>query len=425
MKPGAHLQSVIVLIEKLLSTSTPADHLLNHYFRKNRYIGSKDRQTITHTFYDILRKILFFNEIINRYTPELSSLQEKSRYIVLSYLFLKKKDISAVFNGDNYHPSPLTFMEQQFLSFLARYDIDSTPVCFRYNLPPWLYEKLKDYQNFQELAFALNQSAPLDLRVNTLKTTREEVLAHLKDIKAEPTPLSPIGIRIIERLSFTNHFLWKKGHIEIQDEGSQLLSLLVDAKPGMTVLDLCAGAGGKTLAMAACMKNKDKIIACDILPWRLERSKKRLRRAGVYNVELCLLDIKGYQWLKRQQNRFDRILIDAPCSGVGTLRRNPDLVLRLQEQDLIEITEKQKKLLDQVKTLVALKGRVIYGTCSLLTEENENIIKNFINASSNYRLLDIPLNLSVGSLEPNALKLNPYHHQTDGFFGAVLERMSC
>ncbi len=231
------------------------------------------------------------------------------------------------------------------------------PLSVRLNIPAWILPRLEaTFGDETEAAVsALNQPAPLDLRVNTLKTTRNQVLKQLaaEGFEAVPTPWSPVGIRLKERRPLSGHDLWKKGEIEVQDEGSQLLALLVDAQPSMAVIDYCAGAGGKTLAMAATMENRGRIVATDTAGWRLDRSRERLRRAGVNNVEFrSLEDEATVKWLKRQAARFDRVFADVPCSGSGTWRRNPDLKRRFSEKDLEELVVKQQFILGRAASLV-------------------------------------------------------------------------
>jgi 16S rRNA (cytosine967-C5)-methyltransferase len=301
------------------------------------------------------------------------------------------------------------------------------------NIPAWTIPYLEKTlgSQLEEAVHALNQPAPLDLRVNTLKTTREAVLMQLQaeGFEATPTPWSPMGIRLIERRPLSGHDLWKQGDIEVQDEGSQLLALLADAKSGMAVVDFCAGAGGKTLAMAATMQNRGRIVATDVAGWRLDRSRERLRRAGVNNVEFRGLEEEAtIKWLKRQAGRFDRVLVDAPCSGSGTWRRNPDLKRRFCQQDLEELVVKQQQILERAAPLVKEGGRLIYATCSLFFEENTSQVKKFLEAHCDFRLLPIgeiwtSLFGTPCPMAGDTLQLTPHLHGVDGFFIAVLERI--
>src|SRR6185369_3433163 len=320
-------------------------------------------------------------------------------------------------------------------------------------------------------------AASTDLRVNTIKATREEAIAALKaeGIVAAPTTLSPVGLRVHGRPPLATLQCFKDGLIEVQDEGSQLVALLADARPGMRVADFCAGAGGKTLAIAAQMKNKGKIVACDVLEGRIERAAVRFNRAGVHNVERKALSSERDQWVKRHAGTFDRVLVDAPCTGTGTWRRNPDAKWKLSPEDLTELAEIQRNILDSAWRLVKPGGRLIYATCSLLAEENEAQVEAFLSEHADFRLVPAgevwrevigtdfpnpsahPRNHStvIPACEPGSidgaefatavdpgseagvtsgdgagsgalsatLSLTPAQHGTDGFFAAVLERV--
>ena len=259
-------------------------------------------------------------------------------------------------------------------------DHPSMPSAVRLEVPDWLFSRIG-----QAELRALQEPAPLDLRVNLLKATREEARAALaaEGSEAAPTPLSPWGLRIEGRRQVTTGPAFRAGLVEIQDEGSQLVAALVDARPGTRVADLCAGAGGKTLALAMTMQNRGQLVACDISAARLDGAVRRLRRAGVHNVERHLLE-PGDKWIKRRAKSFDRVLVDAPCTGTGTWRRNPDARLRLAEADLAELLPKQVLLLDQAASLVRTGGRLVYATCSLLAEENEDQVTAFLSRHSDF-----------------------------------------
>jgi 16S rRNA (cytosine967-C5)-methyltransferase len=281
---------------------------------------------------------------------------------------------------------------------------------------------------------ALRVEAPLDLRVNTLKTTPEEARAALAldGVETKPTALSPLGLRAQGRPPLANLASFKSGLIEVQDEGSQLAALLVDARPGMRVADFCAGAGGKTLAMAAAMENKGRIVACDVLQGRVERAATRLQRAGAHNVERRGLTSERDPWVKRHAGGFERVLVDAPCSGMGTWRRNPDAKWKLTPDYLKELLDLQQRILDSAARLVKGGGRLIYATCSLLPEENEAQIERFLAQHADFAVLPMAdvWRDSIGRHKDAApcpagdayLRLTPAQHGTDGFFVAVLPR---
>lgn len=265
---------------------------------------------------------------------------------------------------------------------------------------------------------------PLDLRVNPLKSTREAMLRQIKalGLMAEATKLSPHGIRLQERLSLARLPWLKTGEIAIQDEGSQLVAQLVGARPGERVVDFCAGAGGKTLAMAAQMMNKGHVVACDINEARLKRCAERLRGAGIHNVETRVLGSETDRWVKRHKGGFDRVLVDAPCSGTGTWRRNPDARWRAPELGLEGLVALQARILASAARLVKPGGRLVYATCSLLCEENEAQVAAFLAAHPAFRV--VPLGEAAPQLagDGDHLSLTPARHETDGFFAAILHR---
>jgi 16S rRNA (cytosine967-C5)-methyltransferase len=304
------------------------------------------------------------------------------------------------------------------------------PEAVRYEVPDWLLPRLiarfGDHLA-QEMA-ALAQPAPLDLRVNPLKGDRNKARAALaaEGWQAEPTPLSPWGLRIQGRRPVTAGPAFQSGLVEIQDEGSQLVALITGAEPGMRVVDWCAGAGGKTLALAAMMRNRGQIIACDVSAPRLDAAVRRLRRAGVHNVERHLLE-PGDKWAKRRAGAFDRVLVDVPCTGTGTWRRNPDARQRLNEADLHELLPRQAGILHTAQSLVRKGGRLVYATCSLLAEENEAQVTAFLHSHPDFAIVPASQAWPPGTPSPatgDFLFLTPARNNTDGFFSAVLERIA-
>ena len=292
------------------------------------------------------------------------------------------------------------------------------PEAVRLEIPEWAEGPLRRRfgNDFAAEMAATLLPPPLDLRVNPMRTTRAAVLRGLQGlgIAAEPTGLAPFGIRIAERLALTRLAGLKTGEIEIQDEGSQLVAGLVEARPGDRVVDFCAGAGGKTLALAAAMQNRGKLVACDVNEARLRRAAERLRRAGLHNVETRVLASETDKWVKRHKLGFDRVLIDAPCSGTGTWRRNPDARWRAPELGLAGLVALQGRILASAARLVKPGGRLVYATCSVLHEENEAQVVGFLAATPGFRL--------VPQAGRDFLSLTPLRHGTDGFFAAVLER---
>jgi 16S rRNA (cytosine967-C5)-methyltransferase len=308
-------------------------------------------------------------------------------------------------------------------------DRNALPLAVRANLPDWLAEKLIDLLGADEtlaLAEALNTPAPVDLRVNTFKAKREEVQTRLAEegFETAPTPYSPVGLRRADRSPLFKTKAFAEGWFEVQDEGSQLISLLVEAKRRESVVDFCAGAGGKTLHLGASMANTGAVYALDNAEWRLEKIKPRLKRSGLQNVRTIAIRDEHDPRVKRLGGKMDRVLVDAPCSGTGTLRRNPDIKWR--SIDLARINTMQSAILDAASALVKPGGRVVYATCSILREENEDVVAQFLAAHPGFRLVpanDILERRGVGlRMEGPYLRLYPHRQNTDGFFAAVLER---
>ena len=380
----------------------PADAVANDFFRARRFIGSGDRRDISERVWRVLRSRRRLGWWLGDHAT--------SRLLVAASLLLEGVRYAAVaeaFSGGRFAPAQLSRSEQAMLRRLEGHALEhpSMPSAMRLEVPDWLFSRIG-----QAELRALQEPAPLDLRVNLLKATREEARAALaaEGLEAAPTPLSPWGLRIEGRRQVTTGPAFRAGLVEIQDEGSQLVAALVDARPGTRVADLCAGAGGKTLALAMTMQNRGQLVACDISAARLDGAVRRIRRAGVHNVERHLLE-PGDKWIKRRAKSFDRVLVDAPCTGTGTWRRNPDARLRLAEADLAELLPKQVLLLDQAASLVRTGGRLVYATCSLLAEENEDQVTAFLSRHSDFAQGDV-------------LVLTPARNGTDGFFAAILER---
>ncbi|RUT25958.1 rRNA cytosine-C5-methylase [Asaia sp. W19] len=427
MTPAARLSAAIDLLCAIeAAPRRPADATANAYFRDRRYIGGGDRRVISARIWDVLRQWRrlhwHLRDIPGGPSP---------RTLCAASLILGGEEIGTVrslFNGERFAQSHLTSREDAALAALNGRELNhpDMPGPVRLEYPDWLHPYLVRAFGDQldaEMA-ALDGAAPLDLRVNLLKGHRDEAIRSLRNeqILAAPSPLSPWGLRLQGRQNVTATQSFREGLIEIQDEGSQLIVGTLDAKPGERVVDFCAGAGGKTLAIAMSMENKGQIVACDVSSPRLEGAVKRLRRAGVHNVERHLLT-SGDKWVKRRAGAFDRVLVDAPCSGTGTWRRNPDARIRLVEQDILELKVKQADILDRASSLVKPGGRLVYATCSLLPEENEAQVTAFLARNDQFERV-----AAGGEMLPEALRgesgfaLTPLRDGTDGFFAAVLQR---
>ncbi len=300
------------------------------------------------------------------------------------------------------------------------------------NFPDWLIQLYLKHHSRPELialASGLDQQGPLDLRVNTMHSDRATVLAELAEIEVEAsaTPFSPVGIRVVGKPALQQHRLLVEGHVEVQDEGSQLLGYLVAPKRGEMVVDFCAGAGGKTLLLGALMHSTGRLYAFDVSEKRLTNLKPRLKRSGLSNVHPVRIEHENDARIKRLAGKVDRVLVDAPCSGLGTLRRNPDLKWRQSAEDIAELAVKQRNILAGAAPLLKRGGRLVYATCSILKEENESIVESFLAANPEFRLLNSQDILRAQQIEIDCgenLQLFPHRHNTDGFFAAVLEKHS-
>lgn len=413
--PPAIINNTEEVLREILRFTGPADGTLSRYFREHPKLGSRERGVVAEAVYGLLR-----NKAVYTSFAESGNGPTMRRMTLLG--LADAVGVEAL--------GGLSEEETEWLKHVMQIDRTLLPSLLRSNLPEWLFDKLvaRDGEAAAlELAHAVNQPAPLDLRVNALKATREEVITSLAEapILCEPTPYAPLGIRVIKKPALQNLPLFKNGSIEVQDEGSQLLSQVVGAKRGEMVVDFCAGAGGKTLSLGAAMRNTGRLYAFDISDKRLAKLKPRLARSGLSNVHPVLIAHENDAKVKRLAGKIDRVLVDAPCSGLGTLRRNPDVKWRQTPQSLVELNEKQASILAGAARLVKAGGRLVYATCSILDEENEAIVANFLASRDDFVLIPMSEVLAEQKVDlkmDNYLKLSPAVHHTDGFFAAVLER---
>jgi 16S rRNA (cytosine967-C5)-methyltransferase len=423
MKPSSLAGHAIELIEILLRDQRPADQLIDNFFRQRRYLGSHDRRELAETAYGILRNLRLLQELVARLKP---NLEKQAPWLLATYkLHVEKKSLTEIKNF-------ALALSVDELASLAAQPIDGVAgknIGVQLSFPDWLVDALQQQMGDEEsvrLLESLNEPPPLTIRVNTIKTTRDECLRELRQrgFECAPSKLSPDGIHLSKRANLFALDLFQDGWFELQDEGSQIISLLLDPKPTWRIADVCAGGGGKTLHLAALMKNRGEIFAFDVVPRRLENLQKRLRRAGVHNVRTQLL--QEDQIPGQLLGKMDAILIDAPCSGTGVLRRNPDAKWKISPEMVREMAEKQKSILHHYAPLLEPGGRLVYATCSLLADENEKVIESFLGAHADYhfahaaeilRRYDLA-NLADGSY----VRLFPHIQGCDGFFAAVLER---
>lgn len=411
----AHLDTATAALRAVLPLEHPADSILRHFFRENPMLGANDRAFIAETVFGILRH-RFFLEYIAATTP---------RSLLLAYL--------AKFQGMNLRELvPLVSeAEAKWLSGIKAATPKLEPLTIQAELPEWLVKKLRSFMpdtDILNLGRSVQQPASLDLRVNTLLANRDEILALLGEdgIKGNVTPYSPIGIRLAGKPAINRHELFLAGKVEVQDEGSQLLGYLLAPRRGDMVVDFCAGAGGKTLMLGALMRSQGRIYAFDISEKRLHNFKPRLKRSGLSNLYPQRIANENDIKVKRLTGKIDRVLVDAPCSGLGTLRRNPDLKWRQSPQSIEELKRKQAAILSSAANLLKPGGRLTYATCSFLPEENREIVEGFLASHPQFKLLNcaelltqqkIPLDTGV------YLQLSPDLHGTDGFFAAAMERI--
>ena len=409
------ISSTEEILREVMRFTAPADGTLSHYFRTHPKLGSRERGVISDAVFAVLRNKIFYSDFAG------AGGGATMRRLAL----LGLSDAVGVESLGG-----LPDAETAWLADIAKIDRSLLPKVMRSNLPQWLFDKLLEQygeEQTMQLAEALNQPAPLDLRVNSLKASPDEVIAELNaaSVPCEMTRFSPLGLRVGKKTALQNLPLFRTGAIEVQDEGSQLLAHIVGAKRGEMVADFCAGAGGKTLALGAQMRNTGRLYAFDVSEKRLANINPRLARSGLSNVHPIRIANEKDARIKRLAGKIDRVLVDAPCSGLGTLRRNPDLQWRQSPEAIAAFQVQQLAILSSAARLVKAGGRLVYATCSLLREENEDLIEKFMSAHPSFELLpmkDVLAEQKIPLEMQDYLRLLPHIHQTDGFFAAVLTR---
>ena len=413
---GSHLEHLDKVLARLLHFAAPADMVVSQYFREHHELGHRERGIIAEAAFAVLRRKVEFGQF-----AESGTGPARRRLVLLGLLQTAGREAIAPF---------LNPVEAEWLDRWENRDRAALAARVRANLPDWLFDALVA-QHGAEFTEALAQAwltpAPLDLRVNTLKGERDAVLATLAEagIEGVAAPLSPVGIRLAGKPALNKLDIFTNGTVEVQDEGSQLLCQLLAPKRGEMVVDFCAGAGGKTLAIGAAMRSTGRLYAFDISEKRLSNLGPRLARSGLSNVHPGRIDSEHDAKVKRLAGKIDRVLVDAPCSGLGTLRRNPDLKWRQSAQAVEEMSAKQLSILTSAARLLKAGGRLVYATCSVLARENQQVVEQFLAAHEDFVLVPAGEVLAAQKIALEMgpyLELYPHTHQTDGFFAAVLER---
>ncbi|MCL2875541.1 MAG: RsmB/NOP family class I SAM-dependent RNA methyltransferase [Betaproteobacteria bacterium] len=414
-RPAILTQAAKVL-GNVLEFEHPADAVLSKFFREHHALGRRDRALIAESVYGILRRL--------RWLHRLAGGGATPRQLLLAWLARGEGWAMRQFDG------LVSGEERHWIEAVKAVDLSEGSLAERADLPDWLCERLlgtHDEAGLLQLAQSLNRPAPLDLRANILKLSRDAALACLQDsgLDAAPCPWSPHGIRLAGKPALQKHPLFLDGSVEVQDEGSQILGFLMQPKSGEFVVDFCAGAGGKTLQLGAMMRSAGRLYAFDVAEKRLARLRPRVARAGLSNVHPILIAHERDARLKRLAGKADRVLVDVPCSGLGTLRRNPDLKWRQTPTAIDEMVSRQQAILEAAAKLVRPGGRLVYATCSLLGEENDDVVDAFLVAHPEFVSASAEDILARQGIAPGTgerLRLSPVAHGTDGFFAAVLMR---
>lgn len=412
------------LLSRVLTFEGPADVVMSRYFKTNSKLGQRDRSLIAEAVFHTLRN---YGTLHGMMAPA-----DPTRAPRLSALITLGRQHSA----DALDTRALRNDERAFRNAL-KFDVSQLPASTRAEVPLWLFKAITaQYHDAEPLLAALTQPAPLDLRVNLMKSTRERVMAELQGatqehapLDARTTPYSPEGIRLFDKPGLTRWPLYQQGHIEIQDEGSQLIARLVAPKRGEMVADFCAGVGGKTLALGALMRSTGRLYAFDIHAKRLAGLGPRLKRSGLSNVHPAAIASERDPRIKRLAGKIDRVLVDAPCSGSGTLRRNPDLKWRFDERELERVNGVQTDVLRSAARLLKPGGRLVYATCSLLARENQDVVESFVAEFPQFSVRPAAEVLAAQGIHVDHTErfapwfvMLPHLHGTDGFFAAVLEK---
>ena len=469
MKPSARLSACLDILQEMSGSRCPLDHFIMGYFKQRRYAGSKDRAAILDTVYAILRNQakldwwLFekahLSDFLTLSADQAGYKTVLSRMRSLCFLVVRQgvpvPEIQALFCGDQFGPEPLNEIETSLLAALGQirtlldlspYKVadltdPSQPEDVQGEYPAWLESSLQRSLGSSRLENMqlMQRESPVDLRVNILKANIDQVRQLFVDQAVVPVDMSfaPHGIRLSRKIALQAMPAFKQGWFEIQSESSQILTEIIQANPGEKIVDFCAGAGGKTLALAAQMQNKGRLYVLDIYSTRLANAQKRIKRAGIDTAQVKLLSSERDVWVKRHRGQFDSVLIDAPCSGSGTWGRNPDAKWRFMPENLVNLVETQRRILNSACRLVKPGGRLFYATCSLLSEENEDQLSWFMGQNQGFSPLNLrdqaASQLKTALIDENSdwpsdqdlshwVRLSPLKTGTDGFFMSGFQR---
>jgi 16S rRNA (cytosine967-C5)-methyltransferase len=440
MKLSSLIGHASELLQLVRSSEKPADGVIDIFFRSHKYLGSHDRRFIAESTYGTLRHLRKCESLLMSAlgaNAEDMIPEDGFLLLIVTYLLAVEQrtpievvDLQPTMKSGNLKPLLGSLLQ----SLSTPHAVQTTDLVERigeeYSYPDWMVRRFLDQYGEREtvlLCESLNGQAPLTLRVNSLKSSVEDCQETLRQegVVTERTRLSPFGLVVPKRINIFQIPAFRDGLFEVQDEGSQLLPFLLDPKPTAKVLDACAGAGGKTLELAAIMKNRGEIVAADVHCFRLDQLRKRAQRAGVSNVRIRLVqDVTDLA--DKYTEYFDIVLIDAPCSGIGTLRRNPGMKWMVTEETVREVSEKQLHILEECVPFVKAGGRIAYATCTLFREENETVVEKFLSAHADFAIDDPPLDRAKFDFAPynvgKYIKFSPVRDGTDGFFIAVMKK---
>jgi 16S rRNA (cytosine967-C5)-methyltransferase len=424
MKLSSLIGHVTELYAEVVDSPKPADRHIDLFFRSRKYLGSNDRRFIAETMYGMLRHRTRVEWIVS-----LSDRKNDPTMLCAAYLLLSGAASKGQIAEETGIPQDvMTVIDERVRTEPENLSVTDA-LAVKYSLQSWMISAWKAEYGIDELeplCASLNTQAPMTIRVNTIKTTREECRNRLaqEGLDTDIAELSPFGLHLKRRTNLFQLQAFREGLFEVQDEGSQLLALLADPKPGSKVVDACAGAGGKALAMAAVMKNRGEIFALDVHSFRLEELRKRIKRSGVDSIRSKV--IREGEMEEGLMDAGDVVLVDAPCTGTGTIRRNPGMKWSVSETMVEELHQKQLQILTLNSNYVKPGGRLVYATCSLMNRENESVVEQFLADHDGFELVPSAAVLERYGLSrlssTKYFQLLPHRYNTDGFFAAVLKR---